>query len=153
MLMITGFVMRLLKIAGASLFQTFGSLLLMVFYLVFSFFLLNDISFRGMFKKASYVGIGGGNITLGILSGFAFSNVVSAILFKTMAWHGAGTVLFVSILPLLMLTVAAVISFMNRKTGFRKQLLIRCMIYTIVLLVVGLLPEHIFLAMRPGFSG
>jgi hypothetical protein len=49
-----GLIFKVLHFPGYSIFIVFSLLLLCIFYLLFSFFLFNRISFKGIFKSESY---------------------------------------------------------------------------------------------------
>ncbi len=66
-----------------------AGMILSSFYFYLSFWLFNNISFTGIFKKENYVGITSMRIIGTIAIGFGYSTAVMSILFKIMSWPGS----------------------------------------------------------------
>ncbi len=72
-------------------------LFLALHYLLFTTFLVNDIPFKGIFKKESYQRVNGGQIVLGVFAGNALSIVSLSILFGTLVWTGYQVMMFAAL--------------------------------------------------------
>ncbi len=70
----------------SSILIVLPTMLLLFIYLVFSFALLNDISFRKVFKKESYKGISTWRIIGSIGTGWALFTTITGILFVYQRW-------------------------------------------------------------------
>lgn len=85
-IIVIGFVFRLMHWPYASIILTFGVLFLALLYLFFGFALLNNIGFRALFKAESYKTISKLRVFGAIGTGIVFSLIVIYCLFKVQFW-------------------------------------------------------------------
>lgn len=123
-LAVIALVMKLFTTPGNVILITFALTLLATIYQFFGFALLNNVSFRGIFKKESYKGLSGVYIIVAILCGFVLGGGIFAILFNIQRWGGGGLLRYVMFFPLLVINVTGIILSV-RKIPLGKQILLR----------------------------
>lgn len=96
-ILIVSLIYKYLYGVGSSLLLLLSINLLAVFYLYFSFALLNDIEFRKIFKKASYPKNVRKRLAISIFTGIAISTSLMGILFKIQDYPGADLLLLASL--------------------------------------------------------
>lgn len=96
-ILIVSLIYKYLYGVGSSLLLLLSINILAVFYLYFSFALLNDIEFRKIFKKASYPKNVRKRLAISIFTGIAISTSLMGILFKIQDYPGADLLSLVSL--------------------------------------------------------
>lgn len=96
-ILIVSLIYKYLYGVGSSLLLLLSINILAVFYLYFSFALLNDIEFRKIFKKASYPKNVRKRLAISIFTGIAISTSLMGILFKIQDYPGADLLLLASL--------------------------------------------------------
>ena len=99
--------LNLSDVPGAGFFTVLAMLLLALFYNFLSFALLNGLSLRGIFKKASYQEITTRQIVAAIFVGFGLAQTLIGILFSLQSYPAAR---FMLALGLFYLALVAVVS-------------------------------------------
>jgi len=112
----------------SSILIVFPTIFLMLLYSIFSFVLLNGISFRKMFKKEAYKGISAWRIIGTIGTGFALLTTITGILFVYQRWPFG----YVNLQNgLVMLSVVLIVIVLKKSLSFHK-------IYTYILVRIGI---------------
>ena len=125
-------ILRLSHIPGGSFLGIISITFLSMFYFYLSIGLLNGISFRGIFKKNSYVGISGLRIFGSIAAGIVFSIFVIGILFKFMYWPGGATMILAGLIPLSVIVIISLIKVLMGKTAFYRGVLLRGLLFGVL---------------------
>ncbi len=114
-----------------------AGLILSSFYFYLSFWLFNNISFTGIFKKENYAGITSIRIIGTIAIGFAYSTAVMSILFKIMSWPGSLIMLIQACFGLIVSSIIILVRQARKgNSPFYKGLLLR---NVILIAICGLL--------------
>ena len=121
--------------AGAVL-ATFSFLLLAIYYLVFTTFLINDVPFKGIFKKEAYKGIGAGRIVLGVFAGNALNIATLGILFGIMRWEGYPVMMLAAIAQLLLMGILTLVLQLIKPLRYKKMILLRIAVFVIAWLII-----------------
>lgn len=112
----------------SSVLIVFPTIFLMFLYFVFSFVLLNGISFRKMFKKESYNGISTWRIIGTIGTGFALLTTITGILFVYQRWsYGYANLQN----GLVMLGIVLIVIVLKKSLSFHA-------VYTYILIRIGI---------------
>jgi hypothetical protein len=134
-LVVLGVVMKLLSIEGGSFTMFIGLWGLICFYLIFTFFLLNNISFRRIFTKEPYVNISTARMIGAVGCGVIFSSVCIGLLFMAFRYPGWEVQVIVPLIPLL---IVLVISAIKYKSSSNRLFYVEVLIRGIVMVVSGL---------------
>jgi hypothetical protein len=118
-------VFEFLSINGGALLTMISLMLLCFFYYIFSFALFNNISFREMFRKASYRGISTLRIVGSVLTGFVLPVVLTGILYNVLGWIGGDNLVIAGILPCAVVLAIAAYKFFRSRDGFYQDVLWR----------------------------
>lgn len=129
-LAILGAILSFSTVPGGSFLIIISCTVLSSLYLYLGFALFNTIRLRNIFKKQSYSGLSALRIIGGIAVGFVLSIVVIGLMFRIMVWEGSTIMLIVSIVPVSILTVIALIKFFHKKDTFYIGILKRVVPYT-----------------------
>lgn len=147
MLMITGFVMRLLKIPEGGIVEVIVGSILSFFYAVGTFFLLNGTSFKKTYERSD-PNTKPADILKSVFSGLIFSYTILALVFKTMVWPSEQSMMETALILLTIMLVIAIVAYSRNKKESNKQLLVRVIIYATVSVVAWLVPAQSFLLSR-----
>jgi hypothetical protein len=120
-IIVLGFIFRLMHWPYASEIMTLGVLFLAVLYFFFGFALLNNIGFRALFKAGSYIAISKLRIFAAIGTGIMFSMIVINMLFKVQFWPYGHVNLGIGLLFLAFVVAIAVLSFLLKRKLFLKN--------------------------------
>lgn len=91
--LVLGLLLKLLHLPGYSIFIVFPLLLLSTIYFLFSFFLFNKITFKGIFKLESYK-LPVVKLLHAFISGIGLSILMIGILYKLMHYNGGNFFLY-----------------------------------------------------------
>lgn len=129
-----------------AIFVLFVGFLLSNFYFLFSFFILNEIKLRHMFKARSYQHVSSGRIVKSAIIGLVYSLACMAILFHVLTWPGSMVMLFMALVGLFVLFFITRIKNKRSPNQFYKNINLRNVFFIVICLVLGLtflLPEPI----------
>lgn len=121
----------------------FGCTLLAMIYFYLGFALFNNIGFRKIFKKDSYVNINAGRIIGAIGSGVALSIVIIGIQFKLLTLAGSIEMLLIGTtsLAVIMLIAGGIYLFKYKgKSDFYRGIFIRAIPVFVIGLVLCYMP-------------
>ena len=107
-------------------------LVLSLLYLFLSFGLLNMIRLKNLFKKESYKGISNLRMNGSIVTGFVFSLIVIASLYKFQRWPYGNYLLYVGLICLVPIIAVVIFKYYKQKSSFYKSLLVRLSIISFV---------------------
>lgn len=139
-----GIALKHYKIDGGASLIVLSFLLLSATYLVFSFAILNGISFKHIFRKNAYSGIEASEIIIASVVGIFLALSVIGICFPIMNWQGASTVLLSNILSLSPVVLISFIFSLVKKSRLSYRVLVRSAIYMLVSIVAFLLIKRWF---------
>lgn len=142
-LAILGTILSFSTVPGGSFLIIISCTVLSSLYLYLGFALFNTIRLRNIFKKQSYSGLSALRIIGGIAVGFVLSIVVIGLMFRIMVWEGSTIMLIVSIVPVSILTVIALIKFARKKDTFYIGILKRVVPYTALAVLFLLTPASL----------
>lgn len=148
LLALIGIILIIATIPGGNTLTILGLGILSMIYCYFGFAFFNGIRARDIFKKSSYAGIKALRIIGAIAAGFALSTIVVGILFKIMMWPGASIMLLTGFMPLLILTLIAVIKYSGNKDVYYKRIFVRTVIFGGFGLFLFLLPAYTIMEIR-----
>jgi len=132
--------------AGILLVLSLGVLSMLYMYLGFAFF--NNIKFKEIFKKKSYVDTNKKRLIGAIGTGFTLSMAVVGILFKIQLYPGAETQLMVGIGGLIIVSIISIIKMLKKSEKFYKSILIRVVIFGAICVFFISLPTKTWLSWR-----
>ncbi len=89
------------------------------------FALLNNIRLRHIFNKSSYKGLSPLKLIVSFVAGIAFSSIGVGIMFKLMAWPGAGPMLMVGLSSLFIILAISLLMYFKSKEAFFLGILYR----------------------------
>ena len=95
-------------------YSMFAGMFLIIFYVFFTFFLVNNMSLISVFKKGSVNNLSSEQVTFSILSGFCYGISFVAITFQTLSWPGS---LFFVIIALISLVISSITIVRQKKSG------------------------------------
>lgn len=137
--------LRMALVSGSTSFLITMLMTLTFVYFYLGFLLFTGVSFKGMFRKASYEGIAGSRIAGAVFSGFALATVCVGVLFKLLSWPGSAIDLAVG---LVLCAVILVISFMKiggKYSGYYKPLVVRMLIACVLSAGLLSMPQKAYL--------
>ena len=120
--------LRMALVSGSTSFLVSMLMTLAFVYFYFGFLLFTGISFKEMFRRASYEKIAGMRIVGAILSGFALSIVCVAVLFKLLSWPGDTFDLALGLVSCAIVLVTCFMKMNGRHAGYYKPLAARMII-------------------------
>ena len=118
---------------GAALVSTLQLAALSSFYFYLGFAVFNNIGFSKIFNKTSYKSISKLKIIGAICTGISLSILIIGILFKMKGWPGAKFTLMFGVFLSFIISVIALIKFINKKSYYYKFILSR----TIFFITIG----------------
>jgi hypothetical protein len=98
---------------------------MMCLYFYFGFALFNGIRLRKVFRKETYAEVSGKKITGAVFTGFGLATLLTGIMFKLMDWPGGNANLIVGLVACIVISIIAVIRFLQKKEEYYKGVLIR----------------------------
>lgn len=104
-----GLLLRLFNIPGYEILLSVALLCLGIIYFYFGLILMNNIQYRNMFRRTTYEELSKIQIGFSIGTGIVLAGMTLGILFHTMDWEGAGTVMQTSIIMAMILIAASII--------------------------------------------
>ncbi len=153
---IIGLMLRMLLMPVGNILFALSIFTISLLYFILSFALLNEISFRGIFRKASYKGIPSLHILGAILCGWTMFAACIAILFKIEYWQGAGIFLIQGLILLMVVNIISLVKRQGKHPLFYKRVLTRTVVATAICIMLFLLPRHtllkIFYRNRPAIT-
>jgi hypothetical protein len=126
---IIGIILNFMFVVGGVALTVVSLSFLSCIYFYFGFALFNNIGFRKMFKKVSYDGKTAIRMIGAVATGFVLSMLIIGIMFKINMWIGSQAMLTTSVLPLIIITIIAIVKYIITKASYYKAILIRLAIY------------------------
>lgn len=114
---------------GGNMLFVLTLMLLSLIYFFFGFALFNNIRFRKILKKESYVNISSLKTLGAVSAGISLSITVIGILFKVMFWPGSFTNLKFGIISLIFILIISLIKNFKSKSDFYNKILQRSIIF------------------------
>jgi hypothetical protein len=146
MLIITGFVMRLLKIHEGSLIQFIATAVLAALYaLGGAYYIMKDAPLKGVDILGNDLRKKAGEVLKGLAAGIVFGYTLLAVLFKTMYWQNGSLLVETALMALCILIAVAIAAYSRNRKEFNRQLLIRSAVYFVVTIIIWLVPTNMFL--------
>jgi len=140
---IIGIVMVLFDVPLHSLVLSLFLLPLELLYLYLGFALFNDISLRKIFKGESYRGLGTWRLLAAIGTGFALSSITVGVMFSVLNYPMARSRLVYGIAWAVIMTIVALVKNIKDKNRFYREIILRCIIFSIIGVLFLLLPGHL----------
>lgn len=119
--------LKLFQLTGASTLTVLSLFALSIYYQFFSFALFNNISFRGIFKKSSYINTK--RIIAAIGVGCILASLIIGILFKLQYWTGANYLLTTGLISNGIISFFAAFFYFRKKDEYYKMALTRTVIF------------------------
>jgi uncharacterized membrane protein len=131
-LILMSFLMRTFTLPfGTTLFVlSTGSLA--VFYAYLGFAIFNGVSFKGIFKKGSFQGVGAWGILLAVFAGLIMAVTVIGIEFRLMHWPSAKILLGGGLIGLVLLEVLSIVKFARGRSQLARRILQRSIPFLVV---------------------
>lgn len=143
-LLFTALALRIIGLPGGIMLLFLSAIILSMFYFYLGFAYFNGISFRGIFKKKSYVSLTATKIVYAIITGWVWSWLPLVVLFKGMAWPGLSLIQTIALAVFIIFSLITLLSFLITKKRFFKLLLPRLLIGLLITAVFFILPESLF---------
>lgn len=131
-LFLIGLTMKFSLIPGGSVLIIFSLTILSFLYCWLSFFFLNNIRLREVFKKSAYKGIGPKRWIYVVVSGMSVSILILGIIFKLMFWPGGEIIVCMGAILSLFIFILALLKFGDTKERFYKKIILRFFPYVFV---------------------
>lgn len=119
-------VVRLCVIEGSVFLLTLSCLILALFYLLFSFLLLNRVPFKQMFRADAYTLTSRKSILGSVVVGMALFMMTIGLLFVLNHWEGALIMLKSGLLFMLPVACVSTALCFIKPTPYRIAVLVRC---------------------------
>ncbi len=140
LIFLLSFILKLIGLPWSGLLILLSLTFLSGLYFCLGFALFNDISFKKIFKKESYLLISKIRIIGSVLLGIVLSIMTLGILFRVYFFYsGYNIILLVTLIQLFVILILCVAKFIKRKSDFYKRLIIRILIigsFAIVMLSI-----------------
>lgn len=136
---VIGVIINLFSDGGGEVLILIGMTLLGALYLIFGFALFNNIDFRDIFKKSSYLEINMRRIILSAVFGIAFFGLVFGILFRLLGFEGAFELLALSLILTAVLFFLLLVRFYYKRitiSTYFKNIMYRLVPYSVIGLVI-----------------
>ena len=143
-LILLGFILLVIGFPGKSIALVLGFGILGFVYQLFSFAILNGISFKKMFNKKNYIGISANRILASVFTGFVFAIASYAILFHVMFWPGGVFIRNVAIIGLLVVIAISSFKYSKNKAPFFRNTIIRATIFSVLIIVLSIISTDNF---------
>ena len=138
----------LFLLPGGSLLVILFLTLSSMFYFWFGFAVFNDIRFRKIFKKESYLGIGSNKILEAIVTGWVMSFIILGILFKIMSWTGATFVLASGIIGSIIILIIGFLKYQKSKSLFYQRIFKRVIIISAIASALFIIPTEVMMRIK-----
>ena len=142
---IIGILLWLLLLPLGFLLFVLSILVISLLYLNLRFALFNGISFRGIFRKTSYIGVLPVHIVGSILCGWAMTIACAGVLFRLVYWQGSEILLIPALFFLLVIDIIGLVKRQGKHALFYKRVLTRTLLTTAISILLLMLPRHTFL--------
>ncbi|PZF73648.1 hypothetical protein [Taibaiella soli] len=120
---------RYFHMRGSTVFLTLFCLILALFYLLFSFALLNEIPLKRIFSKSAYNMISGHRIFSSVLMGISSMIVVFGFLFLAERWNGGPAMGVYGLTAVILMLIINGLVFLVTRDKFYGKLLIRGLLF------------------------
>ncbi|MGK7391126.1 MAG: hypothetical protein ACNS60_12275 [Candidatus Cyclobacteriaceae bacterium M2_1C_046] len=130
-----GAIIKLFFNGGGDILLLVGMTLLGSLYLIFGFAILNDIGFREIFIKGSYVEVNVRRIVLSAAFGIAFFGMIFGILFRLLNFEGAFELLALSLVVAFILFIILIYRYHYQKitiATYYKNVMYRLVPYSLI---------------------
>ena len=117
--------LHFMLLPGMAIITVLCCLLLSILYFYLSFFLLNNIGFKKIFKKKSYEDLTTLKTASSILLGVGYSIIPMGFLFKLLIWPGSKVILLLGILFSTLVFFGIIISDLIYKKNLTKSVIVR----------------------------
>jgi hypothetical protein len=138
----------LFLLPGGSLLVILFLTLSSMFYFWFGFALFNEIRFRGILRKESYLDIHSNKILGGILTGWLMSITILGILFKIMSWTGATIVLASGIIGSIIILIIGFLKYQKSNSLFYPRVFKRVIIILIIAVALFVIPTEVMMRIK-----
>jgi hypothetical protein len=118
-------------ITGAAFLMMISLLILSLFYYIFSFALLNGISFSNIFRRSTYKAISGLRLAGTVATGMALAPICTGILYCALHLNGGEIIILTGIVSGMFVGIVAAIRYRKSKSKFYTDIFIRLGIFTI----------------------
>ena len=143
-LALIGILMKLAAIAGGIFLTALALICLSVLYLIFGFFVFNNIRLRDSFKKSSYTGITAIKVIGSVISSIVLSISIAAICFRLLYWNGNAIVLLTGLGINIIFTFTIILVIAIKSALFYRNILIRSAILLIIMSCLAITPLNSF---------
>jgi len=124
-LVIVSIIMKMFNVLGSGILFTLATSSLMLIYFYIGFAIFNNITFKGIFIKASYKDLSVLRIIGSIAVGMAFSTILTGILFRLQHWPGANLNLATGLILSSIILVIGLIRYLKNKDNFYRNIFLR----------------------------
>lgn len=124
-----GISLKFLNLPFGSTIIYFLSLFLAIFYFLFSFALLNNISFKNVFKKNSYIEVSGIQGIISVHTGIAFSTFFIGFVYRVLHYEFGTVLIWNGFTFLMIFLLLSLYKFFKSHSLFYKGILIRSLIF------------------------
>ncbi len=139
-LVIVSTIYRYVHGIGSILFLILSINTLAILYFCLSFALFNNIKFKNIFKKSSYVNISKRRIIFSIFSGISLSIALIGVLFKIQDYPGADLLLVLGLFASISITIIALWKNNKVKGNFYFNILKRTAIISLIIITLMKIP-------------
>jgi hypothetical protein len=140
-IIIIGLILNIFSVPGSKILVDFPILILSLFYIFFSFALLNDISLSKILKKRSYNNINTLRIIFSIFSGWAFSCFLLGFLSELFSWKDSSLLFWTGLVYIMICLIICLIKYFKAHSIFYKSIIIRIIIYCCFYVFIFLLAK------------
>jgi hypothetical protein len=121
---------------GGNMLFILTIMLLTFIYFFLGFALFNNIKFRKIIKKESYVNISSLKTLGAVSAGISLSITAIGILFKVMFWPGSYTNLKFGIISLIIITIISLVKNFKSKSDFYNKILKRSILFAGIAIIL-----------------
>ncbi len=139
-LVIVSTIYRYVHGIGSILFLILSINTLAILYFCLSFALFNNIKFKNIFKKSSYVNVSKRRIIFSIFSGISLSIALIGVLFKIQDYPGADLLLVLGLFASISITIIALWKNNKVKGNFYFNILKRTAIISLIIITLMKIP-------------
>ena len=149
-LFVFGMVLKEFHLPGADALLIFSATFASVYYYVMGFFLMNDLSIKGILKNKNIRTLNPALILGPIIAGWDFSVIIIGILFKIMLFPGADNMLFSGLILITILVIVAHFVIRNQYPEVFKRFFIRAGIFVFGAVIFSLISNDAIIDHRYG---
>ena len=122
---VIAFTMKMNLIFGSSILILLSLSIIACIYYPLGFAFFNNLRFKDILKKESYIGISSQHIARAVSVGLALSAICVGIIFKLLQWKGANSILIVGLTATLVALIISLYQYNKTKDNFYSKIVKR----------------------------